>query len=48
MNEASLSKKIDHLLETANKIGITDAIIARFEKEYDEDPDEGILEHCLC
>ena len=48
LNEASLSKKIDHLLETANKLGISQATIDKFEAEYDDDPDEEILEHCLC
>ena len=48
MNESKLSKKIDNLLEVANNLGITQKMIDKLEKEFQTNPDEEILEHCLC
>ena len=45
--EYNLHKKIDHLLQVAEDLGFTDAKIAEYEKEYEENPDDALLEFCL-
>ena len=45
--EFNLHKKIDNLLQVADDLGFTDAKIAQYEKEYEENPDDALLEFCL-
>lgn len=41
--EKQLNLKIDNLLEVANNLPFTPKLIQKYEKEFDEDPEEELL-----